>query len=80
MQRVQPVGDADGMLGIAVRGELALERLDLGAEHVAARGEHALARLAQRRGVRRVDAAEVEERDRDGAGQCFAHRARMNSA
>jgi hypothetical protein len=77
VQRVEAVADADRVGDAAVRGELALEGVDLGAEDVAARSEDALARLAQRRRVRRVDAAEVEERQGD---QCFAHRARMNSA
>ena len=46
-QRRGPGGDSDALLDAAVLREFVLKRLDLGAEDVRARAEHAIERLMQ---------------------------------
>ena len=63
MQGFQAVGDADGVLGTAVGGELGFEGLGFLAEDEPAGVEHAVECLVELLALAEVDGPQVEEGD-----------------
>src|SRR4029079_1061710 len=79
-ERIRAVGATDRVRGTEVRGRLALERLDLGAEDEATRLEHFAEAFLELRDEWRVLRLDVDERNHDirvyRDGQSFTPRCR----